>query len=241
MRNSRMAWTFTLQRTRMTRLRYGRQPVHGRAGEKHESELTCIDTSTEEVRYHTAELQCFLLNKSIRAAFFRFVMVTTSFDSLLDQCTCFRTCQTAYLSRSSPGVGFHPNHHPNQGFIRVYVICFKCVNWFQNRTVLYIIAHYLQPSPTSSPVSRTKDRTLKSVRSFCMLLRRQHVFPAPASAEAKISAKLCCIEDKTGKGKYWKVPKGDRKALWPCPQARNLCRTPESKSIFATAKRGTRP
>ena len=131
--------------------------AYGRAGEKHESELTCIDTSTEEVRYHTAELQCFLLNKSIRAAFFRFVMVMTSFDSLLDQCTCFRTCQTAHLSRSSPGVGFHPNHHPNQGFIRVYVIYCNCVNWFQNRTVLHIIAHYLQPSPTSSPVSRTTE------------------------------------------------------------------------------------
>ena len=130
--------------------------AYGRAGEKHESELTCIDTSTEEVRYHTAELQCFLLNKSIRAAFFRFVMVTTSFDSLLDQCTCFRTRQTAHLSRSSPGVGFHPNH-PNQGFIRVYIICCNCANWFQNRTVLYIIAHYLQPSPTLSPVSRTSE------------------------------------------------------------------------------------
>ena len=92
-------------------------------------------------------------------SFFRFVMVMTSFDSLLDQCTCFRTRQTAHLSRSSPGVGFHPNHHPNQGFIRVYVICCNCVNWFQNRTVLYIIAHYLQPSPTSSPVSRTNPET----------------------------------------------------------------------------------
>ena len=63
-------------------------------------------------------------------SFFRFVMVMTTFDSLLDQCTCFRTRQTAHLSRSSPGVGFHPNHHPNQGFIRVHVICCNCVNWF---------------------------------------------------------------------------------------------------------------
>ena len=139
--------------------------------------MTCIDTSTEEGRYHTAELQCFLLNKSIRAAFFRFVMVMTSFDSLLDQCTCFRTCQTAYLSRSSPGVGFHPNHHPNQGFIRVYVICFNCVNWFQNRTVLCIIAHYLQPSPTSSPVSRTNPETFMASGFFycAKRLRKQNL------------------------------------------------------------------
>ena len=92
-------------------------------------------------------------------SFFRFVMVMTSFDSLLDQCTCFRTRQTAHLSRSSPGVGFHPNLHPNQGFIRVHDIYYCCVNRFYNRTKLYRIAHYLQPSPTSSPVSRTKIRT----------------------------------------------------------------------------------
>ena len=90
-------------------------------------------------------------------SFFRFVMVMTSFDLLLDQCTCFRTRQTAHLSRSSPGVGFHPNLHPNQGFIRVHDIYYCCVNRFYNRTKLYIIAHYLQPSPTSSPVSRTTE------------------------------------------------------------------------------------
>ena len=72
-------------------------------------------------------------------------------------CVCFCTSQTAHLSRSSLGVGFHPNLHPNQGFIRVRDIYCCCVNWFQNMPELYRIAHYLQPSPTSSPVSRTTE------------------------------------------------------------------------------------
>ena len=106
----------------------------------------------------------------------------TSFDSLLDQCTCFRTRQTAHLSRSSPGVGFHPNHHPNQGFIRVYVICCNCVNWFQNRTVLYIIAHYLQPSPTSSPVSRTTE--ILDLQGFPIFLCAEIPKPYPNDTQS---------------------------------------------------------
>lgn len=116
----------------------------------------------------------------------------TSFDSLLDQCTCFRTRQTAHLSRSSPGVGFHPNHHPNQGFIRVYVICCNCVNWFQNRTVLYIIAHYLQPSPTSSPVSRTNPMTVDSIPAAP---KRP---PAPRAKPAKSAAVNTAFSATTG-------------------------------------------
>ena len=86
----------------------------------------------------------------------------TSFVSLFDGCVCFCTNQPAHLSRSSPGVGFHPNLHPNQGFIRVRDIYCCCVNWFQNMPELYRIAHYLQPSPTSSPVSRTCEVSEKS-------------------------------------------------------------------------------
>ena len=84
-------------------------------------------------------------------------------------CVCFCTSQTAHLSRSSPGVGFHPNLHPNQGFIRVRDIYCCCVNWFQNMPELYKIAHYLQPSPTSSPVSRTCEASEKSEAFLCVL------------------------------------------------------------------------
>ena len=90
----------------------------------------------------------------------------TSFVSFFDRCTCFCTNQPAHLSRSSPGVGFHPNLHPNQGFIRVRDIYCCCVNWFQNMPELYRIAHYLQPSPTSSPVSRTNEKSSAKVLSF---------------------------------------------------------------------------
>ena len=99
-------------------------------------------------------------------SFFRFVMMMTSFVSLFDGCVCFCTSQTAHLSRSSPGVGFHPNLHPNQGFIRVRDIYCCCVNRFQNISELYRIAHYLQPSPTSSPVSRTEALKHNSFRAF---------------------------------------------------------------------------
>ena len=92
--------------------------------------------------------------------FFRCVMVMTSFVYCLLSGVMTIAPSAAHLSKSSPGVVFHPNLHPNQGFIRVHDIYYSCVNWCGKLTGLYRIAHYLQSSPTSSPVSRTRAETL---------------------------------------------------------------------------------